>query len=96
MDPINETVCLRCIFNKKETPNGQKTSLTGVARESGCENVVECKAEDARSTLEAALASNKKTIIVCKCDSGNIPVVVIGLDPGVIRHRFLEEVAARN
>ena len=58
--------------------------------------MVECKAEDARSTLEAALASNKKTIIVCKCDSGNIPVVVIGLDPGVIRHRFLEEVAARN
>ena len=75
---------------------GKKTSLTGVDRECGCENVVECKAEDARSTLEAALSSNKKTIIVCKCDSGNIPVGVIELDPGVIRHRFMEEVTARN
>ena len=75
---------------------GQRTSLTGVAKECGCEHVVECKDEDARSTLQLALASNKKTIIVCKCDSGNIPVGVIDLDPGVIRHRFMEEVTARN
>jgi len=73
-----------------------KTSITGVARECGCENVVECKAEDTRSTMEAALSSNKKTIIVSKCDSGNIPVGVIGLNSGVIRHRFMEEVAAIN
>jgi sulfopyruvate decarboxylase subunit beta len=75
---------------------GQRTSLAGVAKECGCENVFECKAENAKSTLQLALASNKKTIIVCKCDSGNIPVGVIGLDPGLIRHRFMGEVAARN
>jgi sulfopyruvate decarboxylase subunit beta len=36
------------------------------------------------------------TIIVSKCESGNIKVPVIDLDAPVIRHRFMEEVASRN
>ncbi len=72
---------------------GKKTSLAEVARACGCETVVECAAEDAAQTLQAALARDTMTIIVCKCQSGNIPVPVIELDPGVIRHRFMEAVA---
>lgn len=73
---------------------GQKTSLTKVAIACGCENVVECAAEDTKAELEKALAGNKMTIIVSKCESGNIPVPVITLDPVVIRHRFMETVSA--
>lgn len=72
---------------------GKKTSLAAVASACGCENVVECQAEDTADVLKAALASNKMTIIVCKCESGNIPVPVIELDAPVIRHRFMAEVA---
>jgi len=75
---------------------GQKTSLSAVATACGCENVVECQAEDAVETMKAALASDKMTIIVCKCDSGNIPVPVITMDPVVIRDRFMTEMAKRN
>lgn len=75
---------------------GMKTSLAAVASACGCENVVECQAEDAVETLKAALASNKMTVIVCKCESGNIKVPVIELDGPVIKHRFMQEVSARN
>jgi sulfopyruvate decarboxylase subunit beta len=75
---------------------GKKTSLTAVAKACGCENVVECKAEDTADVLKAALASNKMTIIVSKCQSGNIKVPVITMDPVVIRDRFMKEVARRN
>lgn len=75
---------------------GKKTSLTAVAKACGCENVVECQAEDAAVTMQAALDSNKMTIIVCKCMSGNIKVPVITMDPVVIRDRFMKEVEARN
>jgi sulfopyruvate decarboxylase subunit beta len=34
------------------------------------------------------------TIIVCKCDSGNIKLPVITLDPVVIKHRFMQAVAS--
>ncbi|MGY8863803.1 MAG: sulfopyruvate decarboxylase subunit beta [Pseudomonadales bacterium] len=69
---------------------GKKTSLAAVASACGCENVVECQAEDAVSVMEAAIASKKMTIIVCKCISGNIPVPVITLDPVVIKYRFMQ------
>jgi len=36
------------------------------------------------------------TIIVCKCESGNIKVPVIDTDPVVIRDRFMKEVSSRN
>lgn len=75
---------------------GKKTSLTAVAKACGCENVVECQAEDAVATMQAALDSNKMTIIICKCESGNIKVPVITMDPVVIRDRFMKELQARN
>ena len=46
--------------------------------------------------LITPLASDRMTIIVSKCESGNVPVSVIDLDPAVIRHRFMQEVATRN
>lgn len=75
---------------------GKKTSLTAVAKACGCENVIECKAEDTAQTLRQALDSDKMTIIVCKCDSGNIKVPVITMDPVVIRARFMKEIEDRN
>jgi sulfopyruvate decarboxylase subunit beta len=47
-------------------------------------------------TVQAALDSNKMTIVVCKCESGNIKLPVIDIDPVVIRDRFMAEVRARN
>jgi sulfopyruvate decarboxylase subunit beta len=75
---------------------GLKTSLAKVAEACGCENVVECSAEDTANAMEDALKADKMTIIVSKCQSGNIPVPVIELDAPVIRHRFMEEVKRRN
>ena len=56
--------------------------------------MVECKAEDTPDVMKAALASDKMTIIVCKCESGNIKVPVIDMDPVVIADRFMKEVRA--
>ena len=71
---------------------GMKTSLTKVAEACGCEHVVECKAEDTAAEITRALDSNQMTIIVSKCESGNIPVDVIDMNPIMIRERFMEEV----
>ena len=73
---------------------GMKTSLTAVAKACGCENVVECRAEDTVHTVKDAIASNKMTIIVAKCESGNIKVPVITKDPVTIRDRFMDAVKA--
>ena len=73
---------------------GMKTSLTEVARACGCDNVVECEAADTKKELEKALAGKSKTIIVCKCESGNVKVPVITMDPVVIRDRFMKQVSA--
>jgi len=73
---------------------GRKTSLAAVATACGCENVVECKAEETKQVLEAALARDGMTIIVSKCESGNIKVPVITMDPVVIRDRFMKQVQA--
>lgn len=75
---------------------GMKTSLTAVAEACGCENVVECRAEDTADVLKDALASNQMTIIVCKCESGNVKVPVITMNPVVIGERFIQEVRKRN
>ena len=75
---------------------GKKTSLTRVAEACGCENVVECQAEETADAVRDALTSDKMTIIVAKCESGNIPVPVIEFDAPVIKHRFMEEVRRRN
>ena len=74
---------------------GMKTSLTAVATACGCDNVIECQAEEAPATLQKAIDSNKMTIIVCKCESGNIKVPVITMDPVVIRDRFMKSLEAR-
>ncbi len=73
---------------------GMKTSLAKVAEACGCETVVECTAEDTKAELEKALASNKMTIIVSKCESGNAKMPVITMDPVVIRDRFMKSVQA--
>ncbi|SFO15357.1 sulfopyruvate decarboxylase subunit beta [Roseovarius lutimaris] len=73
---------------------GKKTSLAAVAKACGCENVIECQASETKEVLQDALASNKMTVIVCKCDSGNIKVPVITMDPVVIRDRFMKAVQA--
>jgi sulfopyruvate decarboxylase subunit beta len=73
---------------------GKKTSLTAVAKACGCENVVECQAEETGRVLQAAIDSKKMTIMVVKCQSGNIKVPVITMDPVVIRDRFMKAVQA--
>ena len=75
---------------------GRKTSLAAVATACGCEHVVECTGEEAADALREALAARRMTVIVCKCESGNVKVPVIGLDPVVIRERFMRAVAERN
>ena len=73
---------------------GKKTSLTAVAKACGCDNVIECRAEETKTVLEEALAGDKMTVIVSKCESGNAKMPVITMDPVVIRHRFMEAVKA--
>ena len=76
------------------TYSGMKTSLSDVARACGCEHVVECRAEDTVKVVKDALASDRQTIIVAKCESGNIKVPVIEIDPVVIKDRFMRAVAS--
>lgn len=73
---------------------GKKTSLAAVATACGCENVVEVQDKDCGPALETAIASKQMTIMVVKCDSGNIKVPVITKDPVVIRDRFMNAVAS--
>ena len=49
----------------------------------------------APAVVKTALAGDEMTIIVSKCQSGNVPVPVIEHDPAVIRQRFMDEVAKR-
>ena len=70
--------------------------LAAVAKACGCENVIECRAEETATVVQEALDSDKMTIIVCKCESGNIKVPVIDIDPVVIKDRFMKEVQSRN
>ena len=84
------------MLDDQPTYAGKKTSLTAVAKACDCENFVECQAEEAAATVKAALDSDKMTIIVCKCESGNVKVPVITMDPVVIRDRFMKELQARN
>lgn len=73
---------------------GKKTKLENVAKACGCENVVTCKAEETGAALQAAIDSKEMTVIVSKCDSGNIKLPVITMDPVVIRDRFMKAVQA--
>ena len=71
---------------------GKKTSLAAVATACGCENVVEVSAEETAQAVKEALAARRMTIIVSKCQSGNVQVPVITKNPIVIRERFMEVV----
>jgi sulfopyruvate decarboxylase subunit beta len=51
---------------------------------------------DTGKVLQDAIDSKKMTVIVCKCDSGNIKLPVISMDPVVIRDRFMREITRRN
>ncbi|MBR9865051.1 MAG: sulfopyruvate decarboxylase subunit beta [Rhodobacteraceae bacterium] len=73
---------------------GKKTSLAAVATACGCENVVECAAEDTAAEVRKALDGDQMTIIVSKCESGNAKNPVITMDPVVIRDRFMKAVAS--
>ncbi len=73
---------------------GKKTKLEKVAEACGCENVVVCQDVDTGTTLQAAIDSKQMTVIVVKCDSGNIKLPVITMDPVVIRDRFMKAVAS--
>ena len=76
------------------TYTGKRTSLAGVARACGCEDVVECTAEETGAVLEAAIERRTGTVIVCRCESGNAKMPVITMDPVVIRDRFMKAAAA--
>ena len=76
------------------TYSGMKTSLAEVARACGCEHVIECSAEQTADVVKAAIADDKSTIIISKCESGNIPVPVIDKDPVMIKERFMASVNA--
>ena len=76
------------------TYTGMKTSLAEVARACGCDNVVECSAEDTKDAVVTALAGDQMTLIISKCESGNIKVPVIEMDPVVIKDRFMKAVNA--
>jgi sulfopyruvate decarboxylase subunit beta len=55
--------------------------------------VVEVRDKDLGPVLQAAIDGKKQTVIVCKCDSGNIKLPVITMDPVVIKDRFMKAVA---
>ena len=71
---------------------GGKTSLAAVARACGCENVLEVPASETAATLKDALGAQRMTVIVSKCESGNVKVPVIAMNPITIRERFMETV----
>lgn len=75
------------------TYTSRMTSLAAVARACGCKHVVECDAADTAKQLGDAIDSGEMTVIVSKCESGNVQVPTIVLDPCVIRDRFMREVA---
>jgi len=60
----------------------------------GCENVITCQDLDTAKVLQAAIDSKRMTIIVVKCDSGNIKLPVITKDPVMIKERFMNAVKA--
>lgn len=72
---------------------GARTSLAAVARACGCETVVEVSSADTADAVRDALASGRMTVIVSKCESGNVPVPVITKNPIAIRERFMAAVA---
>ncbi|MCY4101204.1 MAG: sulfopyruvate decarboxylase subunit beta, partial [Rhodobacteraceae bacterium] len=67
-----------------------------VAKACGCRNVVECSAEETAAELERAISSEKMTIIISKCQPGNVNVSVIDDDPVNIANRFSNQIRELN
>ncbi len=82
------------MIDDQPTYAGMKTKLEKVAEACGCENVVVCQDVDTGEVLQAAIDAGKMTVIVVKCDSGNIELPVITIDSVVIRDRFMRAVMA--
>lgn len=78
------------------TYTGGKTSLAAIARACGCEHVVACDDDETAGEVEKALSSGRMTIIVSKCEPGNVDVPVIEMNPVMIRERFMADVRRRN
>ncbi|MBM08990.1 MAG: hypothetical protein CMF69_05355 [Magnetovibrio sp.] len=55
---------------------------------------LECQAKDTGEVLSASLNAGERTIVVCKCESGNAKEPVITMDPVTIRDRFMALVQA--
>ncbi|RYH08628.1 thiamine pyrophosphate-dependent enzyme [Tropicimonas sp. IMCC6043] len=75
------------------TYTGGRTSLAGVAEACGCDTVIECPADQTPDILRNALAADRMTVIISRCDSGNRKCPVISMNPISIRERFMAEVA---
>jgi len=45
-----------------------------MAKACGCETVIECRAEDTADLLREGILSEQMTIIVPKCETGDMPV----------------------
>ncbi len=75
---------------------GMKTSLTEVARACGCGNVVECSAEETATELVKAISSGRMSVIISKCEPGNVSVSVIDDDPVYIANRFSNQIKVLN
>ncbi|WP_308917139.1 sulfopyruvate decarboxylase subunit beta [Jannaschia sp. LMIT008] len=76
------------------TYTGKKTDLAGIARASGCDNVVVVQDVDTGAELQKAIDSKVCTVMVVKCESGNAKMPVITMDPVVIRDRFMKAVVS--
>ncbi|MCY4259019.1 MAG: sulfopyruvate decarboxylase subunit beta [Rhodobacteraceae bacterium] len=70
------------------TYTGGRTRLAAVARACGCDNVIEAPAAETPAALSLAIKEHRQTVIIAKCDSGNVDVPVIPLDPITIIERF--------
>lgn len=75
---------------------GLRTSLSDVAVACGCSGVVECSAEETTGVISGLLERHESAVVVSKCDSGNVDVPVIDLDPVYISQRFMREITRRN
>lgn len=75
------------------TYTGKKTDLAGMAPAVGCDNVVEVSDVNTGKAVVDALESGQGTVMVVKCDSGNVKMLVITLDPVIICDRFMKSVA---
>ncbi len=77
----------------QKTFTNENTSLKKVAIGAGCQNVIECLAEETNENLKKALIDNNNSyVIISKIKSGNVPIEPIPLNPITIRDRFRKKI----